>query len=90
MLSNIDRKTQPPTIILLPTKGLNGPDLLLYWVSNTPTGSNLPADAHLLGQFVPGRPIPFPPEVNSQRGYLVLYSLAHSAITDTAPLEAMP
>ena len=87
IISTIDRKSQPPTVILQSTRPLGEPDLLLYWASTTPTGHNLPANARFLGVFAPGRPIPFPPEASPKAGYLVLYSLAHKTITDTAPVE---
>ena len=87
MMSTIDRQVQPATVVLQPTQPPGEPDLLLYWVSTTPTGHNLPADARFLGAFVPGRAIPFPPEASPNAGYLVLYSLAHKTITDSAPAE---
>ena len=87
MMSTIDRQAQPATVVLQPTQPPGEPDLLLYWVSTTPTGNHLPADARLLGEFAPGRSIPFPPEASPNAGYLVLYSLAHKTITDIAPVE---
>lgn len=50
------------------------PDLLLYWSETAGDSTTLPADAVLLGPLEARRQLKFPV---SNRGYLILYSLAH-------------
>jgi len=76
-------------VVLRPTGDLNEPDLLLYWVTPDMQGSTLPANARLLGRFVPGKLFALDPD--SQRsGRLVLYSGAHQSIVDTSLVERLP
>jgi hypothetical protein len=50
------------------------PDLLLYWAETAGDSTTLPADAVLLGPLETGKQLRLPV---ANRGYLILYSLAH-------------
>jgi len=50
------------------------PDLLIYWAETAGDSTTLPADAVLLGPLEAGKQLKLPA---SNRGYLILYSLAH-------------
>jgi len=76
-------------IILRPGQDLNEPDLLLYLSVIGTQGGNLPADAQLLGPVQSERPIRMPGGSDA-RGQLILYSLAHHEVVDTAALEKLP
>jgi hypothetical protein len=76
-------------IILRPGQDLNEPDLLLYLSASGTQGSSLPADAQLLGPALAGRPIRMPVG-SGARGQLILNSLAHHEVVDTAALEKLP
>jgi hypothetical protein len=76
-------------VALIPSEGLNEPDLLLYWSEDSPSGESLPASARLVGSFIPGKPFALPSSVG-RSGYLVLFSLAHQTISDTAKVEKLP
>ncbi len=71
-----------------PTPKLNEPDLLVYWVSSEPQTS-LPPQARLLGALSASRTFTLPQDANGS-GYLVLYSLAHQTVVDTARVENLP
>jgi hypothetical protein len=76
-------------VTLRPAQQLNEPDLLLYWSAEQPTGDSLPAGAQLLGSFVAGKAFTLP--LNSDRaGYLVLLSLPHQSLSDSAKVEKLP
>ena len=81
----------PPQIyvVLKPTQELGEPDLLLYWTDNQVQGETLPAQARLLGTFAPGMAFALP-QNTVQTGHLVLYSLAHQVVVDTASVEKLP
>ena len=74
-------------VVLQPAQELNEPDLLLYWADTEPERNSLPAQARLLGAFVAGCPFALQGE---REGLLVLYSLAHQEISDTATVEKLP
>jgi hypothetical protein len=75
-------------ILLRPLRSLDDePDLLLYWTSQVATDSRDLTDAHLLGPFVPGKSYSVP--TGTQQVSLVLYSLAHREIIDTARIEGL-
>jgi hypothetical protein len=69
-------------VVLRPLEGLSEPDLLLYWLKQAPRGTELPADAQLLGPFVPGKPFILRAGQSLSGPHLVLYSLAHQTIVD--------
>jgi hypothetical protein len=64
----------PSAIALDPVQQLTPPDLLLYWAESAGDSTRLPANALLLGPLEARRPLKLPA---SNRGYLILYSLAH-------------
>ena len=64
----------PSAIALDPVQQPTLPDLLLYWAESAGDSTTLPADALLLGPLEARRPLKLPA---SNRGYLILYSLAH-------------
>ena len=60
------------------------PDLIVYWVAETPkVAGSLPDNALLLGGFHSDS-ILLPTEAAAQTGVLVLYSLANSEIVDVS------
>ena len=76
-------------VVMHPAQELNEPDLLLYWSVEQPTGDSLPAAAQLLGPLVAGGAFALP--LNDERaGYLVLSSLPHQSLFDTAKVEKLP
>jgi hypothetical protein len=58
-------------ITLRPDEDLNQPDLLLYLSGSSAQGSDLPADAQLLGPVQPGRPLRLPLGAHAE-GHLIL------------------
>ena len=76
-------------VSLHPAKELNEPDLLLYWSVEQPTRDSLPAAAQFLGPFAAGKTFGLPLSVN-RTGYLVLFSLPHQSLVDTAKVEKLP
>jgi hypothetical protein len=75
-------------VVLRPAQELNEPDLLVYWSAEQPTGDSLPAAAQLLGSFAAGKPYTLPLNADAP-GYLVLFSLAHRNLFDTAKVEKL-
>ena len=75
-------------VVLIPAEEFNEPDLLLYWSVDPPSGNSLPAAARLVGSFIAGKPFILPPNVD-RSGYLVLFSLPHQTIFDTAKVERL-
>ena len=73
---------------LMPLRNLDEPDLLLYWTSQSPTTSPDLSGAHLLGSFREAKSYSLP--TGTQRASLILYSLAHSEIVDSARVERLP
>ena len=67
----------------------NEPDLLLYWSVEQPAGDSLPARARLVGPFIAGKAFVLPLDVD-RSGYLVLFSLPHQTVVDTAKVERLP
>ena len=59
------------------------PDLLLYWSSTQPVQNALPDGARLLGAAERDRALLLPSDLGNG-GYLVIYSLAHQAVIDSA------
>jgi hypothetical protein len=64
------------------------PDVLVYWApgdKSTPMG--LPESARLLGSLANGSPLAVTPDMRSQSGQLVLYSLAdHEILAVSKPI----
>jgi len=76
-------------LLLQAVRELNEPDLLLYWASNTPEGSVLPADAQFVDAFTTGKAFLLPLD-EKRAGYLVLFSSAHQTVFDIARVEKLP
>ena len=76
-------------VALYPVQELNEPDLLFYWSLDQPTAESLPASAQLLGSFVAGKVFTLPTDVD-RAGYLVLFSLPHQTVYDSARVEKLP
>ena len=76
-------------VVLLPAEELNEPDLLLYWDTNAPQGNVLSGEAQLLGAFSTGKVFRLP-LYEKRAGHLVLFSLAHQTVFDTAVVEKLP
>ena len=74
-------------IALTPSTDPTAPDLLLYWTETAVDSATLPEDAALLGPLQPGEPVKLPA---SNRGYLILYSLAHRERIGVAELPPIP
>ena len=77
------------SIILHASEEPSDPDLLLYWSHERPIGALLPASARLIGPFVADDSLPLPLDVE-RAGYLVLFSLPHHTVVDTARVEKLP
>jgi hypothetical protein len=76
-------------VVVKPSEELNEPDLLLYWTQERPAGDSLPSSARLIGPFIAGKS--FVLSLNVDRvGYLVLFSLPHQTVFDTAKVERLP
>lgn len=76
-------------VTLHPAQDPGEPDLLLYWATSQPSGDSLPAGAKLLGAFAAGKTFMLPRDL-AQGDHLVLYSLAHQSVFDTAAAEKLP
>jgi len=81
---------QQTRLLLTPAQDFGEPDLLLYWSNSEPQENALPPDARLLGPFTPHAPFALPQSDHAPNGHLVLYSLAHRTIVDSATLENLP
>jgi hypothetical protein len=81
--------SQDNYVVLLPPQDLNEPDLLLYWAATEPQGNSLPPQAQLVGVFAAGKTLKLPSN-SARAGRLVMYSLAHQAVVDTAAVEKLP
>jgi hypothetical protein len=62
------------------------PVLLLYWSPSEPTDDSLPPAARLLGSAA-SAPREFTLEAAAPRGWLVLYSLGHSEVLGSLPVD---
>lgn len=76
----------PSAITLNPVQQPTPPDLLLYWAETAGDSTTLPADALLLGPLEAGKQLKLPA---ANRGYLILYSLAHRERVGFAELSAV-
>lgn len=83
-----DVKNRGVRFTLVPLHDLHEPDLLLYWSDQSPTTSPDLSGAHLLGSFRPGSSYSLP--AGTQRGALILYSLARREVIDGARVEGLP
>ena len=64
----------PSAVVLDSVQQPAPPDLLLYWAESAGDSTTLPADALLLGPLEAGKQLTLPA---ANRGFLILYSLAH-------------
>lgn len=64
------------------------PDLLLYWSASQP-GVSLPADAVLLAPLPARGQRIMPLPQSTAGGYVLLYSLAHQEMVESAPLPTL-
>jgi len=81
------RNTSDPTVVhvvLESIDDLSAPDLLVYWSPELSVSDNLPTKAVLLGAFENSRPMRL--QGSGKQGFLILYSLAHRSVVDSAPL----
>jgi len=76
-------------VVLIPSVDWNEPDLLLYWSADPPSGDALPASSWLVGSFIAGKPFVLRPNGDGS-GFLVLFSLPHQTVFDTAKVERVP
>ena len=61
------------------------PDLIVYWVANSPNLTDtLPDNARLLGAFNSSLALPLSPDAGPGSGVLVLYSLADQKIVEVS------
>jgi len=84
------RDTSDPTtvqVVLEPLDDFPAPDLLVYWSRDLSGSDQLPIEAVLLGAFEDGKPLQL--QESNPRGFLILYSLAHQSIVDSASLESL-
>ncbi len=84
------RDTSDPTAVqvgLEPLDDLSAPDLLVYWSAERSDANQLPSRAVLLGTFENGKLLQI--RKGNPQGFLILYSLAHQSVVDTASLEGM-
>jgi hypothetical protein len=72
---------------LEPFGDLSAPDLLVYWSAELSDVNQLPRQAVLIGTLGSGKRLPFR-KINP-KGFLILYSLAHQSVVDTASLEGV-
>jgi len=76
-------------VVLHPMQALNEPDLLLYWSTNTPQGNSLPNESLLVAPYDADEAFALPLE-KRRGGNLILFSLAHQAVFDSARVEKLP
>jgi len=84
------KDTSDPTavqVVLESLDDLSAPDLLVYWSAELSGANQLPSQAVLLGTFDNGKRLQFR-KINP-KGFLILYSLAHQSVVDTASLEGV-
>ena len=76
-------------VVLRPMQLLNEPDLLLYWSTNAPQGNSLPSESLLLAPYTADEAFALP--LGKEReGNLILFSLAHQTVFDSARVETLP
>jgi len=76
-------------VVLRPIQPLNEPDLLLYWSTNTPQGNSLPSESFLVAPYAAEEAFVLPLE-KGRAGNLILFSLAHQTVFDSARVEKLP
>ena len=76
-------------VVLRPMQPLNEPDLLLYWSTKTPQGNSLPSESLLIAPYTADEAVALPLE-KGRAGNLILFSLAHQSVFDSARVEKLP
>ena len=76
-------------VVLRPMQPLNEPDLLLYWSTHAPQANSLPSESLLVAPYTADETFALPLE-KGRAGYLILFSLAHQTVFDTARVEKLP
>jgi hypothetical protein len=76
-------------VVLRPTQALNEPDLLLYWSNNTPQGKSLPSESLLVAPYTADKTFTLP-LAKERAGNLILFSLGHQTVLDSARVEKLP
>lgn len=76
-------------VILRPIQALNEPDLLLYWSTNTLQGNSLPSESLLVAAYTADEAFALPLD-KERAGNLILFSLAHQTVFDSARVERLP
>ncbi len=76
-------------VVLRPMQPLNEPDLLLYWSTNTPQGKSLPSESLLVAPYTADEAFTLPLD-KERAGNLILFSLAHQTVFDSARVEKLP
>src|SRR5208282_4000730 len=75
-------------VVLRPMQPLNEPDLLLYWSTNSPQGNSLPSESVLVAPYSADGAFALPLE-KERAGNLILFSLAHQTVFDSARVEKL-
>ena len=76
-------------VVLRPMQPLNEPDLLLYWATNAPQGNSLPSESLLVAPYTADEAFALPLD-KERAGNLILFSLAHQSVFDSARVEKLP
>lgn len=76
-------------VVLRPMQALNEPDLLLYWSTNTPQGNSLPGESLFVAPYTADEAFALPLD-KERAGNLILFSLAHQTVFDSARVEKLP
>ena len=76
-------------VVLQPMQALNEPDLLLYWSTNTLQGNSLPSESLLVAPYAADEAFALPLD-EERAGNLILFSLAHQTVFDSARVEKLP
>jgi hypothetical protein len=74
-------------IVFNPVPEWTEPDLLVYWSPDAVQGDTLPAHAQLIGPFAASKAFLLP---SSESGTLILFSLPHQSVFDTARVGELP
>ena len=74
---------------VIPVRGFDEPDLLLYWDDRKPETGKLSEKAVLLGSLKGARPsrLVVPQSVPASMGYVVLFSLVNQKVVGTSPWQ---
>lgn len=81
-------RTNSEQVQLSTSKPLIAPNILVYWSPQQPN-AGLSAEARLLGPFHVLKRYPLPPEAQ-EKGFVILYSLAHGQVLISLPVEIQP